>query len=172
LSVSVIACAGDADEPSAPDGEGGSAIVAAAGSANSGGGGGSAGGGSAGAGGSGSSGSGAGGSAPTGGGGQGGGEMEALSFAADVFPLLRRDCAFCHAEDFIPLAVPNVADAYEYLTTTPGRNNPEQRMYQAVVSRISEGSMPPTCGGPPACAPAAEIGLIARWATSGDPPAP
>jgi hypothetical protein len=96
----------------------------------------------------------------------------ALSFEADVWPILRRECGLCHGDQSRPLAGPDPSVTYEYVIEQVDVEGVVVPRYLRILFRTEDGTMPPQCGGPPACVPKPDIDVMERWAASGNPPPP
>ncbi len=125
-------------------------------------------------------GAGAGGGAGVGGSGAGAGGAEALSFAADIFPILSMKCAGsnCHGRDqgmFQPAhGSANVDEAYA-ATQQPGSMG--EPVYERILVRVTSdvAMMPPDYANPPCpgevgapgCISEAELALLEAWVEQG-----
>jgi hypothetical protein len=125
---------------------------------------------------------GTGGTSSAGTGGTGGG-ADAVSFATDVYPLLRMKCGLsgCHDGSTAPfLPAHGAADetvAYEAtqdISMTDGMTPVYERIFLRVSGTTDFGFMPPDCGDGPigaeGCLTQAEVDLIQEWVEQGAPP--
>ncbi len=96
----------------------------------------------------------------------------ASSWATDVLPTMQSTCSGCHGnggctsgicwlDDFSLVIAP--------ATNTTACAGTTDRA-ECMVKRMSEGSMPLGCGGPPACVPPAQIDLVQQWIDDGRNP--
>jgi hypothetical protein len=94
----------------------------------------------------------------------GAGAEPSVSFEQDVLPVLRANCASCHANGSLPrFASTDVDTAFSVAVTR------SQRM----VTLIANGDMPPACSGRApggrSCVSVDDFGLIQDWVRAGTP---
>jgi hypothetical protein len=83
-----------------------------------------------------------------------------VTFAADVYPILRANCVPCHdtlTSGGHNVAAADVNEAYGFV----------EELKPILVGRVNGGNMPPDCNGlpgDPGCISVAELDLIVRWA--------
>ena len=89
-----------------------------------------------------------------------------VSFAADIYPIVRANCVPCHETQYSGghnVASPDEAEAYGFAQDLKGR----------ILERVNGGNMPPDCNGVPGdpnCISVAELDLIRRWTAQCFPP--
>lgn len=88
----------------------------------------------------------------------------ALSFTADIYPILLEECGRCHAGGGLPaFASANAASSYDVAFRERGE----------IVELIADGEMPEdTCRGAPGsngCVSVADFNLIQQWVAAGAP---
>jgi hypothetical protein len=94
----------------------------------------------------------------------GAGAEPSVSFEQDILPVLRANCASCHASGFLPrFASSDVDTAFSVAVAQ------SQRM----LTLIADGDMPPACGGRApggrGCLSADDFSLIQDWVGAGTP---
>ena len=112
-----------------------------------------------------------------------GGGADAVSFATDVYPLLRMKCGLsgCHDGSTAPFLPAHGASdemvAYEAtqdISMTDGMTPVYERILLRVTGTTDFGFMPPDCGSGPigadGCLSQAEVDLIQEWVDQGAPP--
>ncbi len=124
--------------------------------------------------------------AGTAGSGGGGSGADAVSFAADIHPILTLRCSDqasqCHSADRGPYqpghAAPDVDAAY---AATQGQGSTGEPVYERMLARVTADgptSMPPPYANPPCegaigtpgCLSEAELALLEAWIEQGAPP--
>jgi hypothetical protein len=119
--------------------------------------------------------------------GTGGGGGDAVSFATDVYPILRAKCGSsgCHDGSSAPILPGHGAademDAYA-ATQAPSTRDNVTPVYERILARASgtdqDGMMPPNFANPPCngtigvggCLTQAELDIIEAWVDQGAPP--